>query len=239
VQIIPAIDIIGGKCVRLTNGDYSRQVIYDQEPLDAAKTFEDAGLERLHIVDLDGAKKRMIQNIDVLEKIAANTKLIIDFGGGIKTIEDVSRVFNAGASVVTIGSIAVRHPEIVEEWMMEFGAEKILIGADVLDGNIKISGWMEEGGITIMEFIGKMLALGATEIFCTDMSKDGMHRGRSIELYRKIITEFPMLKLIASGGVGNVQDILDLQLVGCKGVIIGKAIYEGKIKLSELSNLNK
>jgi phosphoribosylformimino-5-aminoimidazole carboxamide ribotide isomerase len=239
VQIIPAIDIIGGKCVRLTNGDYARQVIYDQEPLEAAKAFEDAGLERLHIVDLDGAKKRVIQNIDVLEKIAANTKLTIDFGGGIKTIEDVSRVFNAGASVVTIGSIAVRHPEIVEEWMMEFGAEKILIGADVLDGNIKISGWMEEGGITIMEFIGKMLALGATDIFCTDISKDGMLRGPSIELYRKIIAEFPMLKLIASGGVGNVQDILDLQLVGCKGVIIGKAIYEGKIKLSELSNLNK
>ena len=238
MQIIPAIDIIGGKCVRLTNGDYTRQVVYDQEPLEAAKTFEGAGFERLHIVDLDGAKKRTIQNLHVLESIAAGTKLIIDFGGGIKTIEDVSNVFNAGASMVTLGSIAVRHPEIVEEWLMEFGADKILVGADVLDEKIKISGWMEEGGITIMEFIGKILAVGATNVFCTDISKDGMLKGPSVELYKKIIGEFPTLNLIASGGVTSVQDILDLQSIGCKGVIIGKAIYEGKILLSELSTYN-
>src|SRR6266487_3990580 len=161
MQIIPAIDIIAGKCVRLTNGDYDRQVIYHEDPLGAARSFEDAGLNRLHIVDLEGAKKRTIQNLEVLETIASNTKLIIDFGGGINTIEDVSNVFNAGASIVTIGSIVVRHPEIVEEWLLEFGADKILIGADVLGEKIRISGWMEDGGLSVMEFIGKILALGA------------------------------------------------------------------------------
>jgi phosphoribosylformimino-5-aminoimidazole carboxamide ribotide isomerase len=238
VQIIPAIDIIAGKCVRLTNGDFGKEIIYHEDPLDAARLFEDAGLERLHIVDLDGAKSRTIQNLKVLETIASNTKLIIDFGGGINTIEDVSNVFNAGASIVTIGSIVVRHPEIVEEWLLEFGANKILIGADVLGEKIKINGWMEDGGLTIMEFIGKILALGAQHVFCTDISKDGMLKGPAVDLYKKIIAEFTTLDLIASGGVSSIEDILDLKNVGCKGVIIGKAIYEGKILLTQLSTIN-
>jgi phosphoribosylformimino-5-aminoimidazole carboxamide ribotide isomerase len=234
--IIPAIDIINGKCVRLTKGDYAKQEIYYEEPLDAAKSFEDVGLHRVHIVDLDGAKSGQIKNLKVLESIALETKLVIDFGGGIKNINDVSNVFNAGASIVTLGSIAVKKPEIVEEWLMEFGADKVLIGADVLEEKIKISGWLEDGGITIFAFIGKMLALGAQNIFCTDISKDGVMQGPSIELYKQIIKEHPSINLIASGGVSKMEDVIALQSIRCSGVIIGKAIYEGNITLKELSN---
>ena len=236
LQIIPAIDIINGKCVRLTKGDFTKQKIYNDNPLDAAKAFEDAGLQRLHIVDLDGAKAGSIKNLRVLESIASNTKLVIDFGGGVKNIDDVSNVFNAGASILTLGSFAVRSPEIVEEWLMEFGADKILIGADVLDEKIKISGWIEDGGITVFEFIGKMLALGAQNIFCTDISKDGVMQGPSIELYQKIMKKFPSIHLIASGGVSKMEDLIKLKNIGCSGVIIGKAIYEGKIPLNTLGN---
>jgi phosphoribosylformimino-5-aminoimidazole carboxamide ribotide isomerase len=238
VQIIPAIDIINGKCVRLTKGDYAKQIIYHDDPIDAAKSFEDAGLQRLHIVDLDGAKAGSIQNLKVLESIATNTKLVIDFGGGIKNINDVSSVFNAGASMVTLGSIAVKHPEMIEEWLMEFGRDKILIGADVLDENIKISGWLEDAGISVFDFIAKMLAFGALHIFCTDIAKDGVMQGPSIELYKNIIKQFPSLQFIASGGVCNIDDVIELQNIGCSGVIIGKAIYEGKITLKELVDLN-
>ena len=237
-QIIPAIDIINGKCVRLTKGDYEKKIIYHDDPLDAAKSFENAGLQRLHIVDLDGAKAGSIQNLKVLESIAANTKLVVDFGGGIKNINDVSNVFNAGAHLVTLGSIAVKHPEIVEEWLMEFGADKILIGADVLDEKIKISGWTEDGGITIFDFIGKMLALGALHIFCTDIAKDGVMLGPSVELYKNIMKQFPSLQFIASGGVSTIDDVIELQKIGCSGVIIGKAIYEGKITLHQLAKIN-
>ncbi len=238
MQIIPAIDIINGKCVRLTKGDYAKQIIYHDDPIDAAKSFEDAGLQRLHIVDLDGAKAGSIQNLKVLESIATNTKLVIDFGGGIKNINDVSSVFNAGASMVTLGSIAVKHPEMIEEWLMEFGRDKILIGADVLDENIKISGWLEDAGISVFDFIAKMLAFGALHIFCTDIAKDGVMQGPSIELYKNIIKQFPSLQFIASGGVCNIDDVIELQNIGCSGVIIGKAIYEGKITLKELVDLN-
>lgn len=238
MDIIPAIDIINGKCVRLTKGDYSKQKVYHEDPLDAAKAFEDVGLQRLHIVDLDGARAGAVQNLQVLESIASLTKLIIDFGGGIKNIDDVSRVFNAGASIVTVGSIAVKRPGIIEEWLMEFGADKILIGADVLHNKIKISGWLEDGGITIFDFIGKMLAIGAQNIFCTDISKDGMMMGPSIDLYKKIINEHPGIQLIASGGVNSIEDVKQLHEIGCTGVIIGKAIYEGKITLKELAELN-
>jgi len=238
VQIIPAIDIINGKCVRLTKGDYDRKIIYHDDPLDAAKSFEDAGLQRLHIVDLDGAKAGSIQNLKVLESIASNTKLIIDFGGGIKNINDVSSVFNAGAAIVTLGSIAVKKPEVVEEWLMEFGADKILIGADVLDEKIKISGWLEDAGISIYDFIAKMLALGVLHIFCTDIAKDGVMTGPSIELYKNIMQQFPSLQFIASGGVSTLEDVIELQNIGCSGVIIGKAIYEGKITLAQLSKFN-
>ena len=238
MEIIPAIDIINGKCVRLTKGDFTKKKIYHESPLDVAKTFEDAGLRRLHVVDLDGAKAGNIRNLSVLELITSKTKLVIDFGGGIKNIEDISNVFNAGASIITLGSAAVRSPEIVEEWVLEFGADKILIGADVLDEKVRVSGWLEDGGITVLEFIGKMLALGAQNIFCTDISKDGVMQGPSFELYKNIMKQFPLIHLIASGGVSSMEDVMGLKNIGCKGVIIGKAIYEEKITLKELARLD-
>jgi phosphoribosylformimino-5-aminoimidazole carboxamide ribotide isomerase len=188
----------------------------------------------LHIVDLDGAKAGTIINLKVLELIAGNTKLVIDFGGGIKRINDVESIFNAGAAIATIGSMAVKHPELLEEWLMEFGADKFLIGADVLDEKIKISGWLEDGGIDIFTFIGRMIGLGVTNIFCTDISKDGVMGGPSIDLYKKILEEHPEINLIASGGVGSINDIIRLKEIGCTGAIIGKAIYEGLITLEEL-----
>jgi phosphoribosylformimino-5-aminoimidazole carboxamide ribotide isomerase len=232
--IIPAIDIINGKCVRLTQGDYGQKVVYNDNPVEVAKQFEEAGIKRVHIVDLDGAKAGSIINLKVLENIAAATGLAIDFGGGVKSITDVGNIFNAGAAIVTIGSLAVKHPEILEEWLMEFGTDKFLIGADVLEGKIKISGWLEDAGINIFDFIGKMLGLGVTNIFCTDISKDGVMEGPSPELYKKIIAEHPEVNLIASGGVSNINDIILLKEIGCKGAIIGKAIYEGKVPLNPL-----
>ncbi len=238
IVIIPAIDIIEGKCVRLTKGDYAQQKIYNENPVEVAKQFEAAGIERLHIVDLDGAKAGKIINLHVLENIASATNLSIDFGGGVKNMADVGNIFNAGAAMVTIGSLAVKHPELLEEWLMEFSAEKFLIGADVLDEKIKISGWLEDGGINVFSFIGKMISLGATAIFCTDISKDGVMQGPSIDLYKKIIAEHPEINLIASGGVSNINDVKELKAIGCSGVIIGKAIYEGNIALEELATLN-
>lgn len=238
MTIIPAIDIINGKCVRLTKGDYAQQKIYNENPVEVAKQFADAGLQRVHIVDLDGAKAGKILNLGVLESIAAVTNLIIDFGGGIKNINDISNVFSAGASIATIGSLAVKHPEIVEEWLMEFGADKFLIGADVLEEKIKISGWLEDGGIDIFTFIGKVIGLGAHNIFCTDISKDGVLEGPSVDLYKKIIEQHPEINLIASGGVTTINDVVELKAIGCSGVIIGKAIYEGNITLQQLLSVN-
>ncbi len=237
MTIIPAIDIINGKCVRLTNGDYALQKIYNDNPVEVAKQFEDAGITRLHMVDLDGAKAGTIVNLKVLEAVAAQTKLVIDFGGGIKKINDIESVFNAGASIATIGSLAVKHPEILEEWLMEFGANKFLIGADVLDEKIKISGWLEDGGINIFDFIGKMISLGVSEIFCTDISKDGAMQGPSVELYKRIIAEHPEINLIASGGVTSMEDLHQLNTIGCTAAIVGKAIYEGQITLQQLSTI--
>lgn len=238
MTIIPAIDIINGKCVRLTNGDYALQKIYNDNPVEVAKQFEDAGITRLHMVDLDGAKAGNIINLKVLEAVAAQTKLVIDFGGGIKKINDIESVFNAGAAIATIGSLAVKHPEILEEWLMEFGANKFLIGADVLDEKIKISGWLEDGGINIFDFIGKMISLGVSDIFCTDISKDGAMKGPSVELYKRIIAEHPEINLTASGGVTSMEDLHQLKTIGCTAAIVGKAIYEGQITLQELSNVN-
>lgn len=234
MTIIPAIDIINGKCVRLTQGDYAQQKVYNEHPLEVAKQFEEAGITRLHMVDLDGAKAGSIINLKVLETIASQTKLIIDFGGGIKKLADVESIFNAGASIATLGSMAVKHPELLEEWLMEFGADKFLIGADVLDEKIKISGWLEDGGINIFDFIGKMIGLGVTNIFCTDIAKDGAMQGPSTELYKKIIAEHPEINLIASGGVTTIDDVIKLKAIGCTGAIIGKAIYEGTIPLNPL-----
>ena len=236
MTIIPAIDIINGKCVRLTNGDYALQKIYNDNPVEVAKQFEDAGITRLHMVDLDGAKAGNIVNLKVLEAVAAQTKLVIDFGGGIKKINDIESVFNAGAAIATIGSLAVKHPEILEEWLMEFGASKFLIGADVLDEKIKISGWLQDGGINIFDFIGKMISLGVSDIFCTDISKDGAMQGPSTELYKRIIAEHPEINLIASGGVTCMNDLTELKSIGCKAAIVGKAIYEGTITLQQLKN---
>lgn len=238
MTIIPAIDIISGKCVRLTKGDYAQQKVYNENPVEVAKQFADAGLQRVHIVDLDGAKAGKIINLPVLEAIASATNLVIDFGGGIKNINDVGNIFNAGASMATIGSLAVKHPEIVEEWIMEFGADKFLIGADVLDEKIKISGWLEDGGIDIFTFIGKMIGLGAHNIFCTDISKDGVMEGPSVELYKKIIEQHPEINLVASGGVTTINDVVELNAIGCSGAIIGKAIYEGNITLQQLLSIN-
>lgn len=236
--IIPAIDIINGKCVRLTKGDYAQQKIYNDNPVEVAKQFADAGIQRLHIVDLDGAKAGKIINIKVLEAITAATALEIDFGGGVKNITDVGNIFNAGAAMVTIGSLAVKHPEVLEEWLMEFGAEKFFIGADVLDEKIKISGWLEDSGVNIYNFIGQMISLGTTNIFCTDISKDGVMEGPSIDLYKKIMEQHPEINLVASGGVSTMEDVKELKAIGCEGAIIGKAIYEGRITLQQLATLN-
>ncbi len=236
--IIPAIDIINGNCVRLTKGDYAQQKIYNENPVEVAKQFEDAGIQRLHIVDLDGAKAGKIINLNVLENIASKTNLIIDFGGGVKNISDVNNIFNAGATFVTIGSIAAKQPSLLEEWLLNFGADKFLIGADVLQEKIKISGWLEDAGINIFNFISTMETLGIKNIFCTDISKDGAMQGPSIELYKKIITQQPNISLIASGGVSKLEDVIELKNIGCAGAIIGKAIYENTITLKELSNIN-
>lgn len=237
--IIPAIDVIQGKCVRLTKGDYNQQIVYNDNPVEVAKQFEGAGIKRLHIVDLDGAKAGQIINLKVLEKIAEATDLVIDFGGGVKTIQDVSNVFDAGAAMVTIGSLAVKQPALLEEWLMEFGTEKFLIGADVLDGKIKISGWLEDGGVNIFDFIGNMLGLGVTNIFCTDISKDGVMEGPSVELYKAIMAQHPEINLIASGGVSEINDMVVLDALGCSGAIVGKAIYEAKVPLNPFKDLSE
>lgn len=234
MTIIPAIDIINGKCVRLTKGDYTQQKIYNENPVEVAKQFADAGLKRLHIVDLDGAKAGKISNLAVLENVATATNLVIDFGGGVKQIGDVEAVLNAGASMVTIGSLAVKHPELLEEWLMEFGADRFLIGADVLNGKIKIGGWLVDGGINIFDFVGKLISLGVINMFCTDISKDGMMEGPSVDLYKKIMQQHPEINLIASGGVSKIDDVVQLKNIGCAGVIIGKAIYENLVTMEEL-----
>lgn len=234
MKIIPAIDIINGKCVRLTKGDYTQQKVYNENPVEVAKQFAGAGFKRLHIVDLDGAKAGKITNLAVLENIVSATNMEIDFGGGVKHVSDVKAVLNAGAAMVTIGSLAVKHSEILEEWLMEFGRDHFFIGADVLQENVKISGWLQDGGINIFDFVEKLIGVGATNIFCTDISKDGMMQGPAIELYKKIIVQYPEINLTASGGVSNIDDVKRLKEIGCSGVIIGKAIYENLVTLEQL-----
>ena len=234
IEIIPAIDIIDGKCVRLTYGDYSQKKIYNEHPLEVAKEFEDAGVRRLHLVDLDGAKAGAVKNWKVLEIIAAKTSLIIDFGGGIKSEKDVQIVFDSGALLATIGSIAVKDEKTFTDWLAKFGAENFLLGADVKKEKITVSGWTEQTEIWIYDFIENYLQKGMKQIFCTDVSKDGALEGPSIKLYKNIVQKFPELHFIASGGVSSIDDVYQLQEIGCKGVIIGKAIYEGRINLSQL-----
>ncbi|HEV8282841.1 MAG TPA: 1-(5-phosphoribosyl)-5-[(5-phosphoribosylamino)methylideneamino]imidazole-4-carboxamide isomerase [Chitinophagaceae bacterium] len=236
--IIPAIDIIDGKCVRLEQGDYNKVSLYHKEPLEVAKKFEDAGLKRLHLVDLDGAKAGRVKNWKVLETIAGKTSLVIDFGGGIKTEKDVEIVFNSGAAMATVGSIAVKDKEQFIKWLRKLGADKFLLGADVKSEKIAISGWQETTDIWIYDFIQKWIDQGVKQIFCTDVSKDGKLEGPAIDLYKNIASKFSDLYLIASGGVSSVNDLEKLKEVGCKAAIVGKAIYEEKIVLSELQKIN-
>jgi len=234
MEIIPAIDIIDGKCVRLTEGDYAQKTIYNESPLEIAKSFADAGVKRLHLVDLDGAKAGKVTNWKVLESIASNTSLIIDFGGGIKTETDLKLVYESGASLATIGSLAVKDPNLFASWIAQYAADKFLLGADVKGEYIAIGGWLQVSEETIIQFIEKYIEKGIKQLFCTDISKDGKLEGPSLELYTKIVRQFPDLHFIASGGVSSMDDINALREIGCKGVIVGKAIYEGRIKIEEL-----
>jgi len=237
--IIPAIDIIDGKCVRLTQGDYSEKKIYNERPLEVARQFEDAGLKRLHLVDLDGAKAGSVKNWKVLEAIAGKTSLTIDFGGGVKTGKDVEIVLECGASLVTIGSVAVKSEEEFLKWIPKCGVDKFFLGADVKKEKIAVSGWQETTSIWIYDFIEKYLDHGISHVFCTDISKDGKLEGPALGLYKTIVQQFPTLHFVASGGVNSMKDISQLAEIGCKGVIVGKAIYEGRINVSELSKFNQ
>lgn len=237
MQIIPAIDIIDGKCVRLTQGDYAQKTIYNENPLEVAKEFEGAGLKRLHLVDLDGAKEGTVKNWAVLQQIAANTSLSIDFGGGIKQDKDLKIVFESGAAYATIGSLAVKQSEVFQGWLNDYGADKFLLGADVKSEKIAVAGWLETTDIDIYDFLTDYVAKGILQVFCTDVSKDGKLEGPSIDLYQKIIQKFPSLWFIASGGVSSMEDLYALKAIGCSGAIVGKAIYEGRIQLSELKDL--
>ncbi len=234
LKIIPAIDIIGGKCVRLTKGDYSTQITYNENPLEVAKQFEASGIEYLHLVDLDGAKSSQIVNSKVLEVIASKTSLKIDFGGGLKSDKDVEIAFNAGANQITGGSIAVQNPALFQSWIKKYGADKIILGADVSNRMIAVSGWQEITQLELFPFIANYKALGLNTVICTDIAKDGMLEGTSVELYQEIIDEFPNLNLVASGGVTSVADLDVLLEKKIYGAIIGKAIYEDRITLKEL-----
>ena len=234
IELIPAIDIIDGKCVRLTKGDYDTKKIYNEDPVSVAKEFEAHGIRRLHVVDLDGARSKHIVNDKVLQLIARETNLVIDFGGGIKTDEDVARAFEAGAHMITIGSIAVTDPERSMEWLHKYGPEHIVLGADVRNGRVSINGWKEDSQEELIPFLDRYLSEGMRNVLCTDISKDGMLQGPSIALYREVMEHYPDCHLIASGGVSSMDDIRALEAAGIPAVVFGKAIYEGKIKLEEL-----
>ena len=237
MRIIPAIDIIEGKCVRLSKGDYSTKKIYNEDPLEVAQEFEDAGLQYLHLVDLDGAKEKHIVNWRVLEKLAGKTNLQIDFGGGIKSDDDLRIAFECGARQITGGSIAVKEPATFTSWITKYGAEKIILGADAHEGKIAVSGWQESSELEIEQFIQDYVDKGIEYVISTDIAKDGMLEGPSFDLYRKLLESIPELKLIASGGVSSMDDLYQLKELNLDGAIVGKAIYEGRINLFELRDL--
>jgi phosphoribosylformimino-5-aminoimidazole carboxamide ribotide isomerase len=237
LDIIPAIDIIDGKCVRLSKGDYEQKKVYNNNPLEVAKEFEAHGMKRLHLVDLDGAKAKQVVNWKVLENIASKTKLTIDFGGGIKSDSDLHIVFESGAKQATIGSVAAKDPELFKMWTHKYTPEKIILGADVNDRKIAVSGWLDTTEINLFDFIKEKKLLGVNTILCTDISKDGMLEGSSIDLYKELMDEFSDIYLIASGGVTTIDEIYQLNELKIGGAIIGKAIYEGKIQLKELEKL--
>lgn len=234
MHIIPAIDIIDGKCVRLTQGDYQQKKVYNEDPLEVAKAFADQGVERLHLVDLDGAKAKHIVNYRVLERLASHTDLHIDFGGGLKRDEDLRIAFESGAAQVTGGTVAVKEPELFLRWLQTYGPERIILGADVKNGRVAVSGWQEESQEELMPFLERYLAAGVRYVICTEVSRDGLLQGSAVELYRDIRNRFPDLQLIASGGVTQLSEIEALAQIGCFGAIIGKAIYEGHIRLEDL-----
>lgn len=234
LEIIPAIDLIDAKCVRLSQGDYAKKVVYNEDPLEVAKEFENHGIRRLHLVDLDGAKAGHIINHPTLERIASKTSLIIDFGGGLKSEQDLRIAFESGAAMVTGGSIAVKHPSAFESWITRYGNEKIILGADAKDGHIAVTGWTESTSEELLPFIRRYNAKGIRKVICTDISRDGMLQGTSIELYQQIVQEIPGIYLIASGGVGSMHDLEQLREHNIPAVIIGKALYEGRIMLKEL-----
>ena len=234
IELIPAIDIIDGKCVRLSQGDYDTKKIYNDNPLEVAKEFEANGIQRLHVVDLDGAKSSHVVNYKALDAIAGHTSLTIDFGGGIKTDEDLMIAFENGAHMVTLGSVAVKKPELFKKWLHQYGAEKIILGADVKDNRISVSGWLEEGPQELMPFLTDYTQEGVSKVLCTDISRDGMLQGPSIELYKQVMQRFPTMHLIASGGVSGVDDIIRLDDAGIPAVVFGKALYEGRITMKDL-----
>lgn len=239
MELIPAIDIIDGQCVRLTKGDYAQKTVYRNHPWDVAKEFETYGFKRLHVVDLDGAKAKHIVNSDVLQKITTETSLTVDFGGGIKTDEDIENAFANGAQMVTVGSIAVTNPELFLSWIKKYGADRMILGADVRNGKISINGWKEDSSEDLLPFLRKYVDAGVTNVLCTEISKDGTLQGPAIDLYKRIMQEYPNLHLIASGGVSSIDDIKALEAAGIPAVVFGKAIYEGRINLKELEIIDQ
>ena len=234
IELIPAIDIIDGQCVRLTKGDYDQKTVYRDSPAEVAKEFEALGYKRLHVVDLDGAKSKHIVNDAVLKAITTETNLIVDFGGGIKTDKDIEKAFDSGASMVTVGSIAVTQPERFMGWLDKYNADRMILGADVRNGKISINGWKEDSAEDLLPFLKKYVEAGVKNVLCTEISKDGTLQGPAIDLYRKIMEAYPTLHLIASGGVSSTEDILALDAAGIPAVVFGKAIYEGRIDLRKL-----
>ena len=239
MELIPAIDIIDGQCVRLTKGDYAQKTVYRNHPWEVAKEFETYGFKRLHVVDLDGAKAKHIVNCDVLQKITTETSLTVDFGGGIKTDEDIEKAFASGAKMVTVGSIAVTNPELFLSWIKKYGADRMILGADVRNGKISINGWKEDSSEDLLPFLRKYVDAGVTNVLCTEISKDGTLQGPAIDLYKRIMQEYPNLHLIASGGVSSIDDIKALEAAGIPAVVFGKAIYEGRINLKELEIIDQ
>lgn len=234
IELIPAIDIIEGQCVRLTKGDYDQKTVYSDSPAEVAREFESFGFKRLHVVDLDGAKSKHIVNDAVLNAITSNTSLTVDFGGGIKTDGDIEKAFASGAAMVTVGSIAVTQPELFMGWLEKYGSERMILGADVRHGMISINGWKEDSSEELLPFLKKYVEAGVKNVLCTEISKDGTLAGPAIDLYKKVMDAYPQLHLIASGGVSSKEDILALDKAGIPAVVFGKAIYEGKINLKEL-----
>ena len=237
IELIPAIDIINGQCVRLTKGDYDQKTVYRDSPAEVAQEFESFGFKRLHVVDLDGAKSKHIVNTDVLRQIVLQTHLCVDFGGGIKTDDDIETAFANGAEMVTVGSIAVTNPDLFISWLQIYGADRLILGADVRNGKISINGWKEDSTEDLLPFLKKYIDAGVKNVLCTEISKDGTLQGPAIDLYKRVMQEYPDLRLIASGGVSSIDDIRALDAAGIPAVVFGKAIYEGKIDLHELINV--